>query len=179
MPLAQEFPINCKVFFLGQVHYGCPASVIGHDANTLGIRIAVRLPPLPTPSPLLDAADKDNQHFLNDASENPIFKTKLRQFTQTPYFPAFQVSRQIRLQGLALSKLTSSIMITTNDKGKLNIGLNLKFEAKSLKVLGYSRKGDGGWEFSEKAIALIKEYMDKFPEVPSALDKRGGGGELI
>lgn len=136
-------------------------------------------PPLPTPSLLLDAADKDNQHFLNDASENPIFKTKLRQFTQTPYFPAFQVSRQIRLQGLALSKLTSSIMITTNDKGKLNIGLNLKFEAKSLKVLGYSRKGDGGWEFSEKAIALIKEYMDKFPEVPSALDKRGGGGKLI
>jgi 5'-3' exoribonuclease 1 len=74
------------------------------------------------------------------------------------------------MSGLALSKLTSSVMVNLGDS-KTNIGLNLKFEAKSLKVLGYSRKGDAGWEFSNKALELIKEYNMKFPEVVDALER--------
>lgn len=61
---------------------------------------------------------------------------------------------------------------------KLNIGLNLKFEAKSQKVLGYTRKGESGWEYSEKAIDLIQEFKDKFPEVIDALDNSGKRGEF-
>lgn len=78
------------------------------------------------------------------------------------------------MSGLTLSKLTSSVMVTVGDS-KTNIGLNLKFEAKSQKVLGYSRKGESGWEFSTKAIDLIREYNSKFPEVAAAMDRRSGG----
>ncbi|ORY88795.1 hypothetical protein BCR35DRAFT_205803 [Leucosporidium creatinivorum] len=77
------------------------------------------------------------------------------------------------MSGLTLSKITSSMMITNGDQ-KVNVGLNLKFEAKSQKVLGYSRKGDSGWEFSNKAIELILEYRSKFPEIVDALDGRRG-----
>lgn len=49
------------------------------------------------------------------------------------------------------------------DDQRCNLGLNLKFEAKKMKVLGYSRRGDGGWEFSPKAVELLREYMQKFP----------------
>lgn len=49
------------------------------------------------------------------------------------------------------------------DDQRCNLGLNLKFEAKKMKVLGYSRRGDAGWEFSPKAIDLLREYMQKFP----------------
>lgn len=78
------------------------------------------------------------------------------------------------MSGLTLSKITSSMMITNGDQ-KVNVGLNLKFEAKSQKVLGYSRKGDSGWEFSNKAVELIMEYRTQFPEIVDALDGRRGG----
>lgn len=49
------------------------------------------------------------------------------------------------------------------DERRCNLGLNLKFEAKKLKVLGYSRRGDAGWEFSPKAVQLLRDYIQKFP----------------
>lgn len=49
-------------------------------------------------------------------------------------------------------------MVLTSDSSKNNLGLSLKFEAKSLKVIDYSRKEGRYWEFSEKTIDLIREY---------------------
>ena len=42
--------------------------------------------------------------------------------------------------------------------GKLNLGLSVKFEAKALKVIGYSRRTDRHWEFSQSTVDLVKEY---------------------
>lgn len=64
----------------------------------------------------------------------------------------------IGVSGRALSKITSSFMVVSNDNKKHNLGLSLKFEAKSLKVIGYSRKDGRSWEFSDKAVELIKAY---------------------
>ena len=58
----------------------------------------------------------------------------------------------------ALSKITASFMVLTSDGSKSNLGLSLKFEAKGLKVIEYSRKDGRYWEFSEKTIKLIHEY---------------------
>ena len=49
-------------------------------------------------------------------------------------------------------------MVIGNDGQKTNLGLSLKFEAKALKVVNYSRKNGRHWEFSEKAVNLIREY---------------------
>ena len=62
------------------------------------------------------------------------------------------------LSSHALSKIMSSFMVLTSDGAKHNLGLSLKFEAKSLKVIGYSRKADRYWEFSDKAVELLREY---------------------
>ena len=64
----------------------------------------------------------------------------------------------VGISGLALAKITSSFMVITSDGQKTNLGLSLKFEAKSQKVLDYSRKDGRSWEFSEKAVQLIKDY---------------------
>ncbi|KAI8458093.1 hypothetical protein BY996DRAFT_6430324 [Phakopsora pachyrhizi] len=75
------------------------------------------------------------------------------------------------MKSLTLSKITSSVMITLpNSAKKLNIGLNLKFKAKSQKVLGYTRKGENMWEYSEAALNLIAKYKSLFPEVIQKLD---------
>lgn len=49
-------------------------------------------------------------------------------------------------------------MVITSDNQKTNLGLSLKFEAKSLKVINYSKKDGRNWQYSEKAIDLLIEY---------------------
>lgn len=66
------------------------------------------------------------------------------------------------MSALTLSKISSSLMITGLNDQRTNAGLNLKFEARSQKVLGYTRKTDAGWEYSDKAIALVSEYKVSF-----------------
>ena len=64
----------------------------------------------------------------------------------------------VGISGRALGKITSSFMVLTSDEQKNNLGLSIKFEAKALKVIDYSRKEGRTWEYSEKAIQLIREY---------------------
>ena len=49
-------------------------------------------------------------------------------------------------------------MVALEDGPKTNIGLSLKFESKGLKVLGYSRRNDRGWEFSETTARALENY---------------------
>lgn len=80
------------------------------------------------------------------------------------------------LTSMAVAKITSSFMVITSDGQKNNLGLSLKFEAKALKVIDYSRKDGRTWEFSEKAVTLIREYKEAYPEVFRSLT-RGGDGQ--
>ena len=76
----------------------------------------------------------------------------------TEYFPAYHVADMLAISGLALAKITSSFMVAGSDGSKSNLGLSLKFEAKGMKVLDYSRKSGKSWEFSDEAVALLQEY---------------------
>ena len=53
-------------------------------------------------------------------------------------------------------------MVITSDNQKTNLGLSLKFEAKALKVIGYSKKDGRNWQYSEKAVELLIEYKASF-----------------
>jgi 5'-3' exoribonuclease 1 len=96
------------------------------------------------------------------------------------YFPGFVIAKKIGVSSLAISKITSSMFVMSNrNDQRYNIGLNLKFDSKALKVLGYSQKSDRGWEYSEKAFALIREYFQQFPEVFFTVDKVPARSELL
>jgi 5'-3' exoribonuclease 1 len=79
------------------------------------------------------------------------------------YLPSFKAAEAVGISSRALSKITSSFMVIMGDGAKINLGLSLKFEAKSLKVIDYSRKEGRHWEFSRKAVELIREYKVLFP----------------
>ena len=68
----------------------------------------------------------------------------------------------VGLPGRAVSKITSSFMVITSNNQKQNLGLNLKFEGRGLKVINYSKKDGKFWEFSEKAVELIRDYKVLF-----------------
>ncbi|QRV74976.1 5'-3' exoribonuclease [Ceratobasidium sp. AG-Ba] len=149
-PLNQEYPVGTNVFFLGEHTYGTPALVKDTTDNKASLMIVFN---------------------PNERAEIEKFRALALERNVGGYQPARNISYKLRISGLALSKITSSLMIS-NGSQKTNLGLSLKFEAKSMKVLGYSRKSDQGWEFSEQAVELIREYKAAFPSIFAVLDSR-------
>lgn len=152
VPVEEEFPDGSKAFFLGEYNHGAPVHVTGHEGDRLTGLVSVI---------------KCREHEFG--REHVRSAEKL-----TPYTPSFAVARNLKLNPLTLAKITSSFSIQL-DGQRLNLGLNLKFAAKQLKVLGYSRRGNSGWEFSEKAVALLQEYMIKFPDFIAGIQRKPQG----
>lgn len=152
LPLEEEFPEGCRAFYLGDYAYGRPLQVIGHVDNKTTIMVAKLKKPEP-----------EFGREVARQSERLV-----------PYYPSYVVARKLHMPPLALSKLTASFTVSSSGM-KLNLGLNLKFEAKKMKVLGYSRKSANGWEYSQRAVDLLEQYMIRFPHFIAAIIKNPTG----
>ena len=157
LPLQEEFPVKSVGFFLGDFNYGRPLEVAGYtDDGKLVIWLAA-----------LERREPDfTQRIIQEAERG------------NKYTPSYMVSKQLELHSLTLSKITSSYFVRTIGDLRVNLGLNLKFEGRKQKVLGYSRKSQTGWEFSQPAIMLIVEYMTRFPDFFAGVKKNPTGNEL-
>ncbi|KAG9245415.1 XRN 5'-3' exonuclease N-terminus-domain-containing protein [Calycina marina] len=160
VPIEEEFSEGTKAFFLGEFNYGRPLSVVGHANGKANVWLST----LPESQKQLDVMF--GRHIVLDAKRH------------TPYMPAFQVAKMLGLSPLVVGKLTSSFSVNALGLPRLNLGLNLKFEGKKLKVLGYTRRGDKGWEFSNKAVSLLTEYMTKFPEFIAGIMRKPTASEF-
>jgi len=153
VPIEVEFPAGTKAFFLGDMAYGRPMEVTGHQPGEKAeIWVSMQMTREP--------------EFGRDIA--------MRADRAYPYSPSYAVSKKLQLHPLVLSKLTSAFTVQSSGL-RLNLGLNLKFEAKKLKVLGYSRKNAHGWEYSKKAEDLLVQYMMRFPEFIAAISARPTG----
>ncbi|KAK3402994.1 XRN 5'-3' exonuclease N-terminus-domain-containing protein [Sordaria brevicollis] len=156
LPLEEEFPIKSVGFFLGEFNYGRPVEVEGYGGGKLVVWLAA----------LKEREPDFARQIILDAQRN------------NNYIPSFKVARDLKLHGLVLSKITSSYFITTLGGLRVNLGLNLKFEGKKQKVLGYSRKSESGWEFSAAAVAMLAQYMVKFPDFFAAVQQKPSSAEV-
>ncbi|KAK2814112.1 hypothetical protein FQN50_000516 [Emmonsiellopsis sp. PD_5] len=152
LPVEEEFPEGSRAFFLGEYNYGAPVHITGHEDGKLGGLISV-----------VKGKEPEFGRELTRAAER-----------LSPYTPSFAIARNLRLNPLVLAKITSSFTVIV-DGQRVNLGLNLKFEAKKQKVLGYSRRGPTGWEFSEKTIELLHDYMIKFPDFIAGIQRKPQG----
>lgn len=148
LPIDEEFPENSRAFFLGDFNYGRPVHITGHENG------------------------KVNGLIASVKGREPEFGKERARAAESlcPYMPSFAIARSLRLNPLVLAKITSSFTVDVGGQ-RQNLGLNLKFEAKKQKVLGYSRRGDSGWEFSQKAIDLVQQYMINFPEFIAGIQR--------
>ncbi|KAA8915313.1 hypothetical protein TRICI_002542 [Trichomonascus ciferrii] len=153
LPVSEEFPLDSKAVNLGPTGYGNPVTIIGHSVDKLDIKL-MKLE-RPEPGFGIKAAIHERQSFR--------------------YYPSYEIAKMIKMHPLMLSKITSSFLVLVGNK-KYDAGLSLKFEAKRLKVLGYSRRGQRGWEFTPQTIQLIQEYRQQFPDVCQALSEHSGSG---
>ncbi|MCJ1446649.1 MAG: hypothetical protein MMC23_007155 [Stictis urceolatum] len=152
LPIEKEFPVGTRAFCLGDYGYGRPLEVTRHVNNKAEVWISVpKGKELDFPAPIIRNAER-----------------------LSPYTPSFAVAKNLGLNPLVLSRITASFQVNLYE-ARVNLGLNLKFEAKKLKVLGYSRRTENGWEFSEQAISLIQQYMSKFPEFIAVIQSRPKG----
>ncbi|TQV93576.1 exonuclease Kem1 [Cordyceps javanica] len=149
LPIEEEFPQGTRAFFLGEYAYGRPLEITGHVNGKAELVVSV------------------------PKTKEPAFSRSIIQQAAkaNPYTPSFAIAKQLGVHPLVLSKITSSFQVLTSAGLKLNLGLNLKFEGRKLKVLGYSRKSNTGWEFSNLAIQLIANYMVAFPDFFAAVQK--------
>ncbi|KAL1116455.1 hypothetical protein AAG570_004928 [Ranatra chinensis] len=74
------------------------------------------------------------------------------------------------------SRITGTIFIQSanTDSDKTNIGLNLKFNKRNELLLGFTRKENNQWFYSEECIKIVREYMEKFPKVFEYLNNNTG-----
>ncbi|KAH0584878.1 hypothetical protein H2248_008156 [Termitomyces sp. 'cryptogamus'] len=151
-PLSEEFPDGSKIFFLGEHAYGVAAQVSATTDKSLSVILAF---------------------FPAEKAEIDQFKAIVESRWSTRYFPSFKAADMLGISGRALSKITSSFMVITSDNQKTNLGLSLKFETKALKVIDYTRKEGRHWEYSEKAVELIRDYKLEVPEIFKCLDTGG------
>ncbi|TPX08224.1 uncharacterized protein E0L32_001880 [Thyridium curvatum] len=157
LPVEEEFPLGTHAFFLGDMAYGRPLEVIGHANNRVHTLVSI-----------IKSREPDFARSIVHKAER-----------ENRYTPSYAVAKMLDMHPLALSKVTSSFYVfTLGGSLKVNLGLNLKFEAKKQKVLGYSRKSQTGWEFSPAAITLLTNYMVKFPDFFAALKKVPSGAEI-
>jgi len=156
LPIEEEFPIGTRAFFLGEYAYGRPLEITGHVGGKT--EVVVSIPKTKEP--------EFAKAMIHQAERN------------NPYTPSFAVAKQLGVHPLVLSKITSSYQILSSAGLKLNLGLNLKFEGRKLKVLGYSRKSRTGWEFSAAAIKLIADYMVAFPDFFAAIQREPQKSEI-
>ncbi|GAA5803816.1 hypothetical protein HPULCUR_009301 [Helicostylum pulchrum] len=160
-PVEEDFPLKSTVFFLGNKFLGVQATVVGHTNAKVDIEMTVPV----------EEKYHNEPEFGHEISR--------KQEEEIQYLTAHEVSRLVNLQGYTLSKLTSSLTVVDRGSQRVNVGLNLKFESRGEKVLGYSRRNHSGfWEYSEAAVDLIREYMEKFPDFIRLLNHQKGGGML-
>lgn len=154
LPIEEEFPLHSQVIFLGDLGYGAPAQVVGYSGDKLSIKVSK----------------------ISSVAEPNIGKRRQSiEAKQISYVPSFDVGKKLGINPLLLSKITSQYMIQDGNK-KINIGLELKFQSKRQKVLGYTRQLANGkfWEFSPLAINLVQTYKQKFPKLFAKLSQLKG-----
>ncbi|KAG6009664.1 hypothetical protein E4U21_001728 [Claviceps maximensis] len=156
LPMEEEFPLGTRAFFLSGFAFGRPLEVTGHVNGKTEVVVSV---------------PKNRER---EFAKNIIFEAE----RSIPYTPSFTVAKQLSIHPLILSRITSAYLISTLAGLKLNLGLKLKFEARKLKVLGYSRKSNSGWEFSNLAIKLIADYMVAFPDFFAAIQREPQRSEV-
>jgi 5'-3' exoribonuclease 1 len=154
-PIEEKFPMGSSVFFLGTRFLGKQATIVGYSDSQVDIEMLI-------------STDKNYQ------SEPNFGHTAVNKQEREVHYSSLQdIARELRVRPLPLSRLTSNICVLDKGGKRVNMGLDLKSGARDQKVLGYSRKNPAGyWEFSSKAVELIKDFVEKFPQFVAMLDQK-------
>ncbi|XP_066903342.1 5'-3' exoribonuclease 1 [Halyomorpha halys] len=154
--LNEIFPIGKQVFLMDLLNYGMFGKVKSIDDNKR-VEVIINVEPNLDLSGILELSHK----------------TDLR------YYPGSIAAQRLGIGSHLFSRLTGSIFIKNADRDeRINVGLGLKFTKQGEELIGYTRREGNIWYYSEKTIALLDEYMDKFPELFEKLHSTKSDGDM-
>ncbi|KAJ3296851.1 hypothetical protein HK104_001092 [Borealophlyctis nickersoniae] len=150
-PLEEAFPLKSLVFFVGLQAYGLRGEIAQVQENGLDVRLFLVGVLKHTMQKPRDSEVMGSLSFTREIAKEAERTER--------YSPSWLIAKQLGMSPLALSKVTSSLhVVSKRADQRYNLGLNLKFESKGKKVLGYSRKTDNGWEYSQRAADLLRDF---------------------
>lgn len=152
----EEFELGSHGYYLGEGPlYGAVVTIKGYSASGKSLNIAVE-----------HSAIAEDHQFASSI---------VRQFgNDGQYFTPWAVAKMIGCSNYTVSRITSSMLLSmdgTMEGNKMNVGLGIKFDARELKVSGYTRKNEQGWQYSHKAVELIQDYKRSFPQMFAFIDQ--------
>ncbi|XP_029735397.1 5'-3' exoribonuclease 1 [Aedes albopictus] len=163
--IREMFPENCLVFLRATQWYGSLGHVLDVTAGHKRIKTRFEIHEEPNLDRVVDINEEAKSHYLtmqDAASMIGISANLLSRLSSTIYM----------MPGARRS-------INVDEKGKMNIGLQLRMVTQDIETVGYTRKVHKSWMFSEKAIELIKSYHEKVPNLFERLEHFGKGDILF
>nr|CAD7567932.1 unnamed protein product [Timema californicum] len=189
--LEEVFKIGTVCFMLANPHYGAMGEVIDGGTNLRSGRVKVSLSVPEEPN--LEHVVKMQQvsgnnymmstyhghwdgHVINEPGSLPTSDDpKLRQgefILPEVAYKGNDAASYLGISSHLLSRITGTIYIIkgaqteyTESASKVNVGLNLKFNKKNEEIPGYTKKENTTWLYSKKAVKLVKDYINQFPEL--------------
>ncbi|KAL1396671.1 hypothetical protein pipiens_010362 [Culex pipiens pipiens] len=161
----EMFPENCVVFLRATQWYGSMGHVVDVTAGHKRIKTRFEIYEEPNLDTVLKIDDEARNHYLT----------------------TYDAASSIGISANLLSRLSSTIYMVTggrrslnvDEKGKMNIGLQLRLVSQDIETVGYTRKMGKNWMYSDKAIELVKAYYDKVPQVFEKLESFGNRDVLF
>ncbi|XP_032239667.2 5'-3' exoribonuclease 1 isoform X2 [Nematostella vectensis] len=149
------FPVDCVCFMLAMPHYGASGTVLEVDVKQGRVRVQLRVPEEP----------------------NIASIAKQREDLSVGYLPSHVVAQKMGISSSLLGKITAKFFIEQGSREKskgqgnkkIDIGLNLKLTKQNKELLGYTRRTQNGWMFTQAARNVITQYINKFPKLFDAL----------
>nr|CAD7397262.1 unnamed protein product [Timema poppensis] len=150
--LEEVFKIGTVCFMLANPHYGAMGEVIDGGTNLRSGRVKVSL----------SVPEEPNLEHV----------VKMQQVSGNNYMMCNDAASYLGISSHLLSRITGTIYIIkgaqteyTESASKVNVGLNLKFNKKNEEIPGYTKKENTTWLYSKKAVKLVKDYINQFPEL--------------
>lgn len=148
----QVFPEGSTCFTLANPYYGSQGKIL-NSSETLKIgRISVSI---------TIADEPDFSHLVN-----------VQDYVRKSYKSLFHSASHLGLSNYVFSRITGTVLIRKKMESTcFTIGLELKQNRKNREVPGYTRRLGNVWYYTEKAVDLVRTYLNRFPEVFLFLSK--------
>lgn len=155
------FPIGTTCFNITNPFYGAQGKVLDYDESTNNrVKISITSTTEPDLSIINNIREEYNRNYKN----------------------LYTAAYQLGMSESTFSRLTGSIWVYPNSSKEnwksVNIGLALRFHKKNLETPGYTKRIDGHWYYSNKAIDLVADYAKNFPEVIRFLSRNNYNWQL-
>ncbi|XP_066932891.1 5'-3' exoribonuclease 1-like isoform X3 [Clytia hemisphaerica] len=149
------YPVGSTCFMMASEFYGCAGEVFDFEEETQKVRVALKPPVEPNYDDVIQDYDRLSVCYLHEHI----------------------VVQKLHISAYVLNRITGDLFIHEHEhesrSSGTNIGLKIKYSGRNKEAVGFARRVNDTWTFSPVTVDIVREYIDRFPEVFETLGRRG------